>query len=100
MARRPSRLRDWLFGSTAKRLLLRALLAEPDRQWTQQALADKIGVHRKGGVTGHVRALEQIGLLTKEEMRWQLVPGSPLLQPLEQLLDAVELVPDKPLSDE
>lgn len=81
-------------------MLLRALLAEPDRQWTQQALAEKVGLHRKGGVTGHVRALEQIGLITKEETRWQLVPGSPLLQPLEQLLDAVELVPDKPLSGE
>jgi hypothetical protein len=47
-----------------------------------------------------VRALEQIGLLAKVNTHWQLDPESPLLQPLERLLDAVELVPDEALEKE
>lgn len=98
MPKRPARLRDWVFGSTGKRMLLRALLDEPDRQWSKQALAEAAGVHPKGGVDGHVLALRQLGLLRAHRgRRWMVVMDSELLEPLVRLLDALERVPDRPL---
>jgi hypothetical protein len=98
MPKRPARLRDWVFGSTGKRMLLRALLDQPDRQWSKQALAIAAGVHPKGGVDGHVHALRQLGLLRpRRGGRWAFVPDSALVEPLRRLLDALDGVPDRPL---
>ncbi|MGH3070800.1 MAG: hypothetical protein ACRDNB_00855 [Gaiellaceae bacterium] len=98
MPKSPARLRDWVFGSTGKRKLLSALIAEPDRRWSKQALADAAGVHRKGGVDGHVLALRQLGLLRRRRGgRWAFVGDSELVEPLRRLLEVLERLPDRKL---
>jgi hypothetical protein len=97
--KRPARLRDWVFGSTGKRLLLAALLAEPERRWSKQALADAAGVHRKGGVDGHVLALRQLGLLKRRRGgSWAFVVDHELVDPLARLLEAIDRLPDRRLN--
>jgi hypothetical protein len=98
MPKSRARLRDWVFGSTGKRKLLAAVLAEPERRWSKQALADAAGVHRKGGVDGHVLALRQLGLLRRRQGgRWVLVADSELVEPLQRLLEALQRLPDRTL---
>ena len=93
MARRPATLRDWLFGSEAKRLVLKALIADHDRHWTKRALADAARVSRHGGVDEHVAALRQLGLLTADGARWRLVANHPLIDPIGHLLAELDNVP-------
>jgi hypothetical protein len=97
MPKRPARLRDWVFGSTGKRLVIAALLAEPERRWSKQALADAAGVHRKGGVNGHVVALSQLGLLRRRGNQWAFVADHELADPLALLLETLERLPDRRL---
>lgn len=78
--------------------MIAALLADPDRHWSKQSLADAAGVHRKGGVDGHVLALRQLGLLKKRrDGSWDLIADHELIEPLAGLLDALENVPDRRL---
>ena len=97
MARKRATLRDWLFGSEAKRLLLNALMADRARLWTKRALADAAHVGRHGGVDEHVAALRQLGLIDADDGRWRLVESHPLVNPIERLLAALESVPESDL---
>jgi len=97
MARKPASLRDWLLGSQAKRLVLHALLAEPERLWTKTALASSAGVDRHGGVDDHVAALHQLGLLSLDGARWRLRRAHPLVEPIDLLLQVLEGVPESEL---
>lgn len=95
MPRRTSRLRDWLFGSAAKRLLIAAFLSQPGRRWSKYALAKEVGVATHGGVDDHLAVLRQMGLVRMRGGRWELVPGSALEVPLRALLAAVDELPNR-----
>jgi hypothetical protein len=93
VARKPATLRDWLLGSEAKRLLLRALLAEPSRAWTKSDLARAARVGVYGGVDKHVAALVQLGLLHHVHGVWRLSAEHELVKPLRALLEILDRVP-------
>ncbi len=103
MARAKARLPDWLFSAPIKRRVLEALLAEPDRAWTERALAIEVGANIRGSVDEHLAALVQMGLVERESAgdRYLLKPVA-ALEPhelvirmaLETLLPALRLLPD------
>lgn len=88
------RLRDWLFGAGGKRRLLKAILEGGNRSWTEADLARAAGLHMKGSVDVHVRALVQLGVLTEDLSRYRLSRRHPLIQPLRRLLAVVESIED------
>jgi hypothetical protein len=87
-------LRDWLFGAGGKRRLLEAIVASEGRAWTEAELARASGLHAKGSVDVHVRALVQIGMLGEERKLYRLVQSHPLVVPLRALLMAVAAIED------
>lgn len=88
-------VRDWLFGAGGKRRLLEAVLAaERRRPWTEAELARAAGLHAKGSVDVHVRALVQIGVLSERDRVYTLVARHPLVRPLRRLLDVVATIED------
>jgi hypothetical protein len=88
------RLRDWLFGAGGKRRLLEVLLDGGSRSWTEAELARAAGLHLKGSVDVHVRALVQLGLLTEDANRYRLSRRHALVQPLRRLLAVVGSIED------
>lgn len=88
-------IRDWLFGAGGKRRLLEAVLA-PERRgpWTEAELARAAGLHAKGSVDVHVRALVQIGVLSEHDRVYTLVARHPLVRPLRRLLEVVGTIQD------
>ena len=90
MPRRPANLRDWLFGSECKRLLLAAITHEPTRTWSRASLARACGVHEKGGVRRHVEMLVRLGVLESEPDGVRLNRASDLARPVQELVDALE----------
>jgi hypothetical protein len=98
MPRPSNRLRDWLFGSPRKRLLLETLLRGSQRRWTKRALCQAVGAHEKGGLDEHLVALVQLGVLSASTERgFELSGESELLDPLRDLLGALDRVPDADL---
>jgi hypothetical protein len=98
MPRKTNRLRDWLFGSPTKRLLLHAVVRQPARRWTKSALAREADAHAKGGLDEHLLALVQLGVLVRADASYELSPESDLVGPLSSLLDALEAIPDDDLA--
>jgi hypothetical protein len=88
------RLRDWLFGAGGKRRLLEAILEGERRSWTEVELARAAGLHAKGSVDVHVKALVQLGVLVEESGRYRLSARHALVPPLRRLLAAVASVED------
>jgi hypothetical protein len=97
MPRRPLRSRDWLFGSDTKRQLLAVLTGDPGAAWTKAALAKKVGVHPKGGLDEHLRALREMEVAQESDGLWSLDPAHALIGPLKRVLAVVETLPDRPL---
>jgi hypothetical protein len=91
------RLRDWLFGAGGKRRLLDALLSDDEREWTEAELANSAGLHTKGSVDVHVKALVQLGVLSEESLSYRVVPAHPLIEPLRDLLAVLEEIQDAEL---
>lgn len=97
MPRKTNRLRDWLFGSPTKRLLLATVLADPTGRWTKASLARETEAHEKGGLDEHLLALVQLGVLAREGRQYELAVENPLVDPLRQVLATLERVPDEAL---
>lgn len=95
--------RDWIFGSRPRRLVLDFVLSnDPGEEgWTKAALADKAGVHRKGGVDEHVRGLVALDLLDEREGRfWPADPDGGLAEHLRRVLSVLEKVPENRITEE
>lgn len=92
------RLRDWLFGGAGKRRLLLALLLEEQRVWTQVELARAAGLKEKGSVDDYLVALDQLDLLSRGgDGSYRFNRRHPIVEPLRELLDLIEAVPDDAL---
>ena len=79
-------LRNWLFAKPSKRLLLEALLREPDRSWTRTELALGCEQHAKARMDKHLQPLLDAGLLERKNERYRFVRGHPVAGSLRQLL--------------
>lgn len=79
-------LRDWLFAKQSKRLLLEALLGEPERAWTRTELSAASGQHAKARMDLHLRPLLEAGLLERRGNLYRLIPGRALSSTLRKLL--------------
>lgn len=97
MSKPKLRLRDWLFGAGGKRRLLDALLADKEREWTEAELASSAELHAKGSVDVHVKALVQLGMLSESGLSYRLVSAHPLIEPLQNVLAALDAVEDAEL---
>jgi hypothetical protein len=91
------RLQDWLFGAGGKRRLLRALIDDENREWTEAELSRAASLHAKGSVDIHVSALLQLGILTQAGLVYRLVPDHPLIEPLRRVLVVLEAIEDAEL---
>lgn len=92
------RLRDWLFGAAGKRRLIASVLTSAPRSWNEAELARAAGLHAKGSVDVHIRALVQLGVLVEENGRYRLDAPHPLVQPLRELLAVIASVEDAELN--
>lgn len=87
-----NRLHDWFFGGPGKRLLLIALF-RTDRAWTEAGLARAADL-RRGSAAPHLEALIRAGLVTQSEGRYEVNRDTALATALQDLLAALEDVPD------
>jgi|GEM_PF-5531355 hypothetical protein len=97
MSKPKLRLRDWLFGAGGKRRLIDALLTDADRTWSESELASSAGLHAKGSVDVHIKALVQLGVLSEDGLSYRLVQDHPLIEPLRQVLSTLECIEDTEL---
>jgi hypothetical protein len=79
-------LRDWLFAKSSKRLLLEALLREPNRSWTRTELAVGCKQHAKARMDKHLQPLLDAGVLRRQVDRYRLVADHPVVSSLRELL--------------
>jgi hypothetical protein len=79
-------LRDWLFAKSSKRLLLEALLREPNRSWTRTELAVSCKQHAKARMDKHLQPLLDAGVLQRRVDRYRLVADHPVVGSLRELL--------------
>ncbi len=87
-----------MFGAGGKRRLLNALLRDDvDRAWRETELASSAELHAKGSVDVHLKALLQLGVLSEENLSYRLVRDHPLVEPLRDVLAALETIEDTEL---
>lgn len=95
MAPYRQRTQDWLFGSRVKHAILEKVLLTREREgvgWTRAELAKAIGQHPKARLDLCLGPLVELGLLTRESGRYQLVENSPLASPLRDLIAVLQQV--------
>lgn len=95
---RPLEIRDWLFGSRGRRLLLEAVLLddEPSAGWRKVDLERAAAVER-GGADRLLAGASSLGLLRWDGRRWRRgEPPPPLSGPLEQLVALSRELPAAP----
>lgn len=102
MTRERDLLPDWFVGGAGKRRLLMALTDEtsPLRSlappWSGSELARAAALHEKHTVKRHLEVLQVASLLTRTSEGWTLL-DSPLVDPLASYLQAVDMLPPRPL---
>jgi hypothetical protein len=79
-------LRDWLFAKQSKRLLLEALLGDPQRGWTRTQLATVSGLHAKARMDLHLGPLLEAGVLERRDESYRVVSDQPIVPTLQRLL--------------
>jgi hypothetical protein len=97
---REVRLPDWPFGAVGRRLLLEALLRDPqpEKGWTKTAL-ERRGRVERGGLDGVLAGALQLGLVRRDGDRWRRTDPLPdIATPLAALLDHVQALPDEPIA--
>src|SRR5262249_33376527 len=88
-------LRDWLFAKESKRLLLEALLGDPERAWTRTELARRAGLHQKARMDLHLDPLIRSELLRRTPSgAYQVATERDVVSVLRDLL--IELGADLP----
>lgn len=80
-------MRDWLFAKQSKRLLLEALLREPERGWTRSQLARASGQHLKARMDLHLVPMLEAGFLERRGDVYRLVADQPIAASLRRLLE-------------
>lgn len=105
MSREADRLPDWFVGGAGKRRLLRGLLLEDraippwdeEPPWSKLQLARAAGVHEKHTVSRHVEVLVAAGVLGESADGFRLNRRSSLLDPLRNLVIALDRLPERTL---
>lgn len=95
---RPLEIRDWPFGSRGRRLLLEAVLLDPEPEggWRKVELERAAAVER-GGVDRLLEGASSLDLVRWDGGRWRRTsPPPPLAGPLEELVALSRLLPAAP----
>jgi hypothetical protein len=91
-------LRDWPFGAVGRRMLLEALLLDPqpEKGWTKQALEARVLV-TNGGLDKLLAGAVDLGLATINEGRVMGAADSPpIAPPLMEVLRIAQGLPHRP----
>jgi hypothetical protein len=90
---------DWPFGSNGRRLVIRALLCDPEpaQGWTKKALEQRAGLS-KGAAEELLAGLLLWGVAVREGATFRAVrPLTPVAAALRTLLIEADAMPDKPV---
>jgi hypothetical protein len=91
-------LRDWPFGAVGRRLLLEALLLDPQPAdgWTKQELEERVEV-ANGGLEKLLAGAVDLGLATVADGRVTQAPAPPpIAPPLMDVLRIAQGLPRRP----